>query len=175
LFAHPWAERAQRQAAFGVVLADELADLKSEAARSRLNIKWYEFEILPSERDFFKDIHQALVREQDDPSAGFLRFHVTEYVESSGKLSPMLTDWLLDRVPIAPYCYLVEAFEGTEVVVYYRGSAALRAFDKAAEAEYSRRYWSSAYDDHSFERMRNFGLPAPGSIVADPRSYHPGI
>jgi hypothetical protein len=56
LNANPWAERAQRQAAYGVVMTDQLADLKSEAARSRLNIKWYEFAITPSDRDYFKEI-----------------------------------------------------------------------------------------------------------------------
>jgi len=33
LMAHPWAERAQRQGAYAAVITDELADLKSEAAR----------------------------------------------------------------------------------------------------------------------------------------------
>jgi hypothetical protein len=174
LMAHPWAERAQRQGAFGVVITDELTDLKSEAARSRLEIKWYEFPILPSDRDHFKGIYQEALRESDDPSAGFLRFHITEYVEAFGKLSPMLTEWLLERVPIAPHCYLVEAFEGKEVVVYYRGSNVLPGFNKEAEAEHSRRYWSSAHaDDRSSERISGFVRPAPGSIVADPRTYHP--
>jgi len=176
LMAHPWAERAQRQGAYGVVMTDELADLKSEAARSRLNIQWCEFPIASSDREFFKEIHQELLREQDDPSAGFLRFHITEYVEAFGKLSPMLTDWLLEnRVPIVPYCYQVQAFEAKEVVVFYRGSDALPTFSKDAEVEHSRRYWSSAYSDHSSERLSGFAWPAAGSIVADPRTYHPEV
>ena len=175
LMAHPWAERAQRQGAYGVVMTDELADLKSEAARSRLNIKWHQFPIAPSDRDHFKVMYQEMLREPDDPSAGFLRFHITEYVEVLGKFSPMLAEWLLEHVPIAPYCYRVEAYEGKEIVVFYRGSEALPAFNKDIEAERSRRYWSSAYDDHSAERMNGFAPPAPGQIVADPRTYHPDV
>lgn len=175
LMAHPWAERAQRQGAYAAVITDELADLKSEIARSRANIKWYEFPIVPSDRDHFKEMYQELLRESDDASAGFLRFHITEYVEAFGKLSPILTEWLLEHIPIAPYCYLVEAYEGKEVVVFHHGSDALPAFNKDAEAEHTRRYWSSAYVDQSFERMNNFMWPAPGVIVADPRTYHPGV
>ena len=175
LMAHPWAERAQRQGAYGVVMTDELADLKSEAARSRLNVKWYQFPIVPPDRDRFKATYQELLRESDDPSAGFLRFLITEYVEAFGKLSLMLTEWLLEHVPIAPYCYRVEAYEGKEVVVFYRGSGALPAYNKDAEVEHSRRYWSSAFVDSSFERMKEFVWPEPGLIVADPRTYHPEV
>jgi len=175
LMAHHWAERAQRQGAYGVVMTDELADLKSEAARSRLNIRWYEFPIAPSDRDCFKEIYQELLREPDDPSAGFLRFHITQYVEAFGKLWPTLAEWLLEHVPIAPYCYRVEAYEEEEIVVFYRGSDALPAFEKDAEVEHSRRYWSAAYVDHSSERMSDFVLPTAGSIVADPRTYHPEV
>jgi hypothetical protein len=35
---------------------------------------------------------QELARLTDDPSAGFLRFHITEYIEPHGKFSPTLTD-----------------------------------------------------------------------------------
>jgi hypothetical protein len=173
LFAHPWAERAQRQAAYGIVMSDELTDLKSEAARSRLNIKWYEFKILPPERDFCEGPYRELLREPNDPSAGFLRFYITIYVEAFGKLSPMLTDWMLKNVPIAPYCYLVDAIEEKESVVYHRGSDALPAFDRDAETERSRRYWSLAYDDRSEERIKDWVTPQPGSIFCDPRTYHP--
>jgi hypothetical protein len=173
LMAHPWAERAQRQGAYAAVMTDELDDLKSEAARSRANIKWYEFPIVPSDRDHFKEMHRELLRESDDASAGFLRFHITEYVEAYGKLSPILTEWLLERVLIAPYCYLVGAYEGKQVAVRHRGPDALPAFSKDAEAEHTRRYWSSAYPDHSFKRMNDFVWPAPGVIAADPRTYHP--
>lgn len=175
LFAHPWAERAQRQAAYGVVMTDELVDLKSQAARSRLSIKWFEFPILPSDRDFFREIHQKLIRAQDDPSAGFLRFHITEHVEVDGKFSPALTEWLLGHVEIAPFCYKIDHLEEKETVVYPRAADYLPTFDEHAEKEYTRRYWSSDYEDDSFERMRNFVMPAPGSIIADPRTYHPQV
>jgi hypothetical protein len=70
-----------------------------------------------------------------------------------GKFSPALTEWLLERVPIAPYCYLVQSYEDKDVVVCHRGSDALPAFDRDTEAEHTRRYWSSAHADNSFERM----------------------
>jgi hypothetical protein len=176
LFAHPWAERAQRQAACGVVMTDELPDLKSEAARSRLDIKWYGFRILSSEREFYEEPYRELLREPNDPSAGFLRLHITEYVEANGKLSPTLTEWLLQKVPIAPYCYLLDSVEGNEAVVYYRGGEALLAFTSEAERECSRRYWSSAFRDRSDERSKDFMsrlVRGVGSVIADARTYHP--
>ena len=173
LMAHPWAERAQRQGAFGVLMTNSLPDLKSLEARSHLNIKWFEFPILPSDREFFRETHEQLIEPQNDPSAGFLRFHITEYVEAFGKLSPALTEWILERVAISPLCYKVEAFEEKEVVVYYRAADALPTFDKLTELEQTRRYWSSSYEDDSFERMKDFVWPAPGGITADPRTYHP--
>ena len=174
LFAHPWAERAQRQAAYGIVTTDELDDLKSDDARSRLNIKWYDFKILPSEKEYYEETYRDLLKESNDPSAGFLRYYITRYVEAVGKLSPALTEWLLDgRIPIVPYCYLVSAIENREAVVYFRGSDALPPFDKSIEIERSRRYWSRAHDDRSEERIKNWVVSAPGSIFADPRTYHP--
>jgi hypothetical protein len=172
LSAHPWASRAQRQAAYGVLSTNEMPDLKAPVAGSRLNIRWYQFPIVSSDRDYFKKIYEDLLREEDDPSAGFLRFHITEYVEAFGKLSPALTDWLLQHVLVAPHCYLVESFEGADVVVNYQGSNALPGFSKTAEAEHSRKYWSRTSAERSFDRMRGFVWPAPGSIVADPRTYH---
>ena len=175
LIAHPWAERAQRQGAFGVVMTNELADLKSQAARSDLNVRWYEFPISPSDREHFRGTRQELMEPSNDPSAGFLRFHITEHVEASGKFSPELTEWLLEHIAIAPFCYKVWAFEEKEVVVYHRAADALPMFDEHAEIEHTRRYWSSAHDDDSFERMKHFVWPEPGSIIADPRTYHPEV
>ena len=134
---HPWAERAQRQGAFGVVPPDGLIDLKSEVARSQLGLSWYEFPVSPSDRDHLRATSQELLRWIDDPSAGFLRFHVTEYVEAHGKFSPELTGWLLDRVLIAPYCCMAESFEGKDVVVYFRSAKDLPAYDESAERECS--------------------------------------
>jgi hypothetical protein len=86
-----------------------------------------------------------------------------------------LTDWLLQQVPAAPYCHLVNAIQENDAVVYYRAADSLQSFDAQAEIERSRRYWSSAFPDDSFERMQGFGLAQPGSIVADPRTFHPTI
>ena len=44
------------------------------------------------------------MRLDNDPSAGFVRHHVTEYVEAHGKFSQQLTDWLLESVPLMPRC-----------------------------------------------------------------------
>ena len=175
LMAHPWAERAQRQGAFGIVMTNGLTDLKSHQARSDLNIKWYEFPISASDREFFREPYRELMEPRSDPSAGFLRFNITEYVEAFGKFSSALTEWLLERVVIAPYCYKVGAFEGSEVIVYHRAADALPTFDEHKEIEYSRCYWSVAHADDSFERMKHFMWPTPGSIIADPRTYHPDI
>ncbi|MGA3028081.1 MAG: FRG domain-containing protein [Bryobacteraceae bacterium] len=152
---HPWAERPRRQAAFGVITTRELQDLKSEAVRSQLNVTWYEFQVSESDRTYFQSKFQGLLGKSDDPSAGFLRFHITEYVEARGKFSATLTDWLVERVPIVPRCYLVKAIEGEEVIVNYRGANVLPAFDEKAEAERSRRYWSSAHHESSGDRLKN--------------------
>jgi hypothetical protein len=172
LWSHPWAERPQRQAAFGVIPGLQIADLKSEAAQSRLGIKWYEFPVTAADRQYLVPRHHELVRFADDPSAGFLRFHLTEYVEAYQKLSPALADWLLERIPIAPRCYLVKEFDKSEVVVNYRAAAALPTFDLETEAAWSRRYWSAAYPDKSCDRMAAWNWPPVGSVVADPRTYH---
>jgi hypothetical protein len=170
---HGWAERPRRQAAFGLIMAAGLTDLKSEAVRSRLNVKWYQFPVSPSDKDYLGGMYHELVKTSDDSSAGFLRHLITEYVEARGKLSPALTEWLLERVPIAPHCYLVRSFEGNEVIVNYRGSNALEAFNEEAEIKHTRRYWSSESPERSWERMRNWVWPPVGQIVADPRTYHP--
>ena len=172
---HPWAERPRRQAAFGVMLTTEPQDLKSQAAKSQLNVSWYEFLISDLDRAWLRSKHEELVSLSDDPSAGFLRFHITEYVESRGKLSPELTDWLIERVPIAPRCYRVKAFEGKDVIVNHCWASVLAAFDEVAEAEHSRRYWSSTQHESSWDRMKNWAWPPEGSIVADPRTWHPDL
>jgi hypothetical protein len=170
---HPWAERAQRQAAFGLVPPDELIDLKSEAARSRLGIRWYEFPVSPSDRDCLHNRSQELMRWTDDPSAGFLRFHLTEFVEAHGKFSPELTDWLLDRIPIAPYCYIAESFEGNNAIVYFRSAKELPTYDESAEREHSRRYWSCAHPEcFSGATLKAFSWQPAGKITYDPHTYH---
>ena len=168
---HAWAERPRRQAAFGLVMPPGLIDLKSGAARSHLSINWYEFPVSASDSEFFRDKYQALVKTSDDPSAGFLRFCITEYVEAHGRLSSALTERLLRRIPTAPQCYLVKGFDGSDVIVNYRGSESLGIFDQTIEAEYSRMYWSGIRG--SFERMRNWAWPSAGAVIADPRTYHP--
>jgi hypothetical protein len=174
LFAHPWAERAQRQAAYGIVTDHhELNDLKADAVRARLNIKWYEFQISTDEKQYSEERVRELLQEPNDPSAGFVRYYITRYVEAFGKLSKTLTEWLLKNVVIAPYCCLVAAHEEKEAVVYFRGSDVLPIFDKVVETEWSRRYWSVAHDDDSTDRVKGFVMPSQGAVFADPRTYHP--
>ena len=169
---HQWAERPRRQAAFGVITTAELPDLKSEAARSSLDLSWYEFPVSGDDRDCLKAKRDDLVRWSDDPSAGFVRFHITEYVEAHRKFSPELTDWLLERIPIAPRCYRIMRFEARAVVLSHLGASALPAYNEAAEKARSRRYWSSAYGECSWDRMKGFVWPDEGSITGDPRTYH---
>jgi hypothetical protein len=170
---HPWAERAQRQAAFGVVPMLGLFDLKSQPARLRMDLQWFEFPVSPSDHDYFCAKYADLLRWTDDPSAGFLRFHITEFIEANGKVSPELTDWLLERVPVAPYCYVAKSFEGKYVVVNFRSAKDLKAFDESTERAYSQRYWSSAHPEcHSEDRLVQFAWSPVGEITYDPRTYH---
>lgn len=172
---HKWAHRAQQQAAFALVAPTNLLDLKSPAARAQMQLEWFEFPVTDADRAYLASEQQRLLNLSDDPSAGFLRFHLTEYVEANGKFSPDLTEWLLERVPMAPRCFLVNKFEGTEAVVFYRGYGALPQFDPTVEKASSRRYWSAAWPDGSFDRMATWNWPPAGSIAADPRTYHPDL
>lgn len=169
---HKWAHRAQQQAAFALVAPTNTLDLKASAARAQMRLEWFEFPVTDADRAYLASERQKLLNISDDPSAGFLRFHLTEYVEANGKFSPDLAEWLLERVPMAPHCYLVNQFEGTEVVVCYRGYDALPRFDPTVEKASSRRYWSAAWPDGSFDRMARWTWPLAGSIAADPRTYH---
>ena len=172
---HKWAHRAQQQAAFALVAPTYLLDLKSPAARAPMQLEWFEFPVTDADRAYFASKQRKLLNISDDPSAGFLRFHLTEYVEANGKFSPDLTEWLLERVPMAPRCFLVDRFEGTEAVVYYRGYDALSRFDPSVEKESSRRYWSAGCTAGSFDSMTTWTWPPAGSIAADPRTYHPDL
>ena len=178
LFDHPWAERAQRQAAFGVLMDPvEIYDLKADPVRDRLNMRWYEFAILPQEREWCQQRARGLLQESNDASGGFLRHCITRYVEEFKKLSPPLTEWLLKHIVIAPYCALVASHEGNEAVVYFRGAECLSTdnlppFDRELEIECSRRYWSGAHDDDSRQRLHGFVMPPPGQMFVDPRTYH---
>jgi hypothetical protein len=129
-FDHPQAERAQRQQAFGVLMDPEVNDLKADAVRTRFNMRWYEFAMLPEEREWCQQRTRCLLQEGNDPSAGFVRHHITEYVEEFGELPLSITDWLLKNVVIAPYCALVASHEGSEAVVFFRGAECLPAFDR---------------------------------------------
>jgi hypothetical protein len=172
---HPWANRAQRQKAVGISVVKGLNNLKSDAARTRLGLKWYQFPKSDAERVHFRTKKAELLHHGNDESAGFLRLHITEYVEAYGKLSPNLTDWLLRRIPIAARCFMVKAFELPEVVVNFRYTNHLPAFRPDVETLCSLRYWSSAHPDCSFDRMENWKWPEVGAITADPRTYHPDL
>ena len=172
---HKWAHRAHQQAAFAFLAPSSLLDLKSPAARKDMQLEWVEFPVTDADRAYLASEKQKLLNISDDPSAGFLRFHLTEYVEAHGKFSPDLTEWLLERVPIAPRCFLVHRYEGREAVVYYRGYDALPYFDSTLEKASSRRYWSASSPDASFDRMATWTWPPSGSIAADPRTYHPDL
>jgi hypothetical protein len=180
-FDHPWAERAQRQAAYGILMdLVQITDLKADAVRNRFSMRWYEFKILPQERVFRQQRGSLLLQESNDASGGFVRYYVTRYVEEFRKLSPTLTDWILKHIVIAPYCALVSSHEGEEAVIFFRDAECLLienklAFDRALEIECSRRYWSEAFNDDSRERLQGLVMPPPiGQVFIDPRTYDGG-
>jgi hypothetical protein len=172
LSAHPWAHRAQAQHAVGVVAPVGFEDLKSPEARKRFDLTWIEFQISEPERKFFLVKHKELVSLADDPSSGFLRHHLIEYVEAKGKLSPDLTEWLLARIPMAPRCYRGRDFESSDVIVTNAPPSEFGAFDQKIEMDRTRRYLSTAYLDSSWDRMQGWTWPCPGTLVADPRTLH---
>ena len=171
LSGHPWAARAQRQSAFGLVAPPNLLDLKSGEARIRLGVQWYEFPVTHQEFSFLEPEYQGLLNPSTDPSAAFLRHHVNEFVEANGPFSPTFTQWLIGTIPMAARCLLVKAFEESEVVINHRGHEHLPRFMEGIERECSRRYWSG--EAQSSARIRNWKWPAVGNMVIDPRTYHP--
>jgi hypothetical protein len=174
--AHKWAHRAQRQEAFGLVMLNRIDDLKSDALREALSLTWYEFNISDGDRVMLEKEFARLTLISDDPSAGFLRYHVNEYVEAFGKFQPIVADWLAEKLPVAPHCYLVKGVDGDHMVVNHRGFEALPSFNIDMERERSRRYWSLDFpDDLSQDRIPALKWPAIGGIVADPRTYHSGL
>jgi hypothetical protein len=170
---HKWAERPRRQSAFGIFPTRDLTDLKSHYAHSQLKLQWFQFSITEREKEIFRPKHEELVNISNDRSAGFIRYNITEYVEAHGKLSPALTQWLLERIPIAPWCAHVRAFEGQEVVLSHDPLLSLPEFDTEKERERSRRYWSQSFPDCSWDRMKGWSWPAVDTVFADPRTFHP--
>jgi hypothetical protein len=169
---HPWAERAQRQAAFGLRLGPG-EDLKAESTRQRHGIHWYECMIRAEEKVFCRQQVSELLKENNDVSAGFVRYYITRYVEEFAKLSVPLTEWLLKNVVIAPYCLWVERREEQDAIVYFRAADCLPSFEREIEIECSRRYWSEGCKDDSRERIQGVTPPDPGSVFVDPRTFHP--
>jgi hypothetical protein len=170
---HRWAERPRRQQALGVIMPTQMPDLKSAAARARLNVSWFEFPVTEADRRELGANYARLTAVDDDPSSGFLRFHLTEYAERHGKMPPTIADWLLERIPIAPRRFVVREFENDRAVVRFRARNSLPSFDERSEEQHSRQYWSSAYTESSCDRMKGWRWPPRGSLATDPRTYHP--
>jgi hypothetical protein len=169
---HPWAQRAQTQRAVSVAMPHEYQDLKSPRTRARFDLTWVEFQVSAADRVILKERYKRLVSADDDPSSGFLRYHIIEYVEAYGKLSPALTEWILGNIPIAPRCYKVKRFEPPDVIVNNAPPAEFGPYDTQLEKDRTRRYLSTAYPDSSWDRMENWKWPAPGAIIPDPRTFH---
>jgi len=153
---HQWAERARRQDAFGLATTPAIIDFKSPKARAELGLQWFEFPITSTDYVFFHSKYVGLISTADDPSAGFIRHEITEYVEAHGKFSPALTNWLLERIPVVPRCYRLKAFDGAEVVVNHELPTALGVTEFASELSFSRKYWSREFPDSSWDRMRDW-------------------
>ena len=168
---HPWTKRPQRQQAFAIAMPTSMPDLKSEAARSELNVSWYEFPVRSSDREKFLEHHHELLQINNDPSAAFLRFHITEYVEARGKMSHPLADWLLDRIPIAPRCFRIFSFENGQRILHFLPPSHVLGFCEAEEKEHSRTYWS-ADGVNSFDRMKGWTWPPVGTTATDLRTCH---
>ncbi|MBI3666359.1 MAG: hypothetical protein HY236_09065 [Acidobacteria bacterium] len=168
---HPWAERPRRQHAFAVIGAEGL-DLKSDGAMTKLGARWYQFPISAGDREWCRAKYNKLTSLADDPTAGFMRHHVTEYVEAKGKLPAMLADFLLERIPIVPRVWRVHGYEKLEAVLQNLPPSALGGEDFEHEKGWSRRYWSLEFADSSWERMAGWEWPPVGSIFSDPRTYH---
>lgn len=173
---HKWAHRAQIQEGIGVVVPRGYEDLKSPRSQRRFSLTWIEFLISGPERDFLRKKYGELMGLANDPSSGFLRHHIIEYVEAKGKLSPTLTDWILKRIPMTPRCYKVHGFEGGDVIITNRPPIEFGPYEEEYEEElerdWTRRYLSSAYPNSSWGRMENWKWPPMETIVADPRTFH---
>lgn len=172
LMEHARCVRPCRQSAFGIMMPDTRRDLKHKEVRDALRLHWYEFPVPAEYQPVLHRKHTDLVRLEDDPSGGLIRYHITEYVEANGKFSSLLTDWLLERVPILPKCEEVISFDGADVVIELRPPSLLGEVDRSSEENWSRRYWSCAFPDSSWDRMTGWTWPPVGVVFADPRIFH---
>jgi hypothetical protein len=90
--------RARRQEAFGVV-PQPITDLKSDRARQLYGIRWYEFRVTDSERVEWKQKLDKLLRADDDPTAGNLRYEIERYIQEN-RVPPLIAEWLLEKAPL---------------------------------------------------------------------------
>jgi hypothetical protein len=56
---HKWAERPRRQHAFGIVMPNEMRDLKQANVREALHLFWCECEITEEERSYLRPRYEG--------------------------------------------------------------------------------------------------------------------
>lgn len=169
---HRWAVRPQRQGGFGVAKLNPPynVDLKSFEARTELGIRWFEFPITENDRRAASERYKRLTSMEDDPTAGFLRHHVIEYVEVFGKLPHELANWIVEKIPIIPRVYRIVAIS-SDVIAEHALPKEL-PFDLEVERAQTLRYLSREYSDDSRRRVRDWVPINVGDVVADPRTFH---
>ncbi len=175
---HRWCERPRRQDAYAVNLNLPIewylrghGGLKANDVREALALRWYQFRVTDDDSALLAAQMTELLRLDNDPSAGFIRHHITDYVEECGKFSPELADWLLERIPIMPRCYEVISFEDDQVHMRHLPPSKVGVTDSALERDRSRRYWSTTFQDSSRDRTKDWPPPI-GAIYVDPRTFH---
>jgi hypothetical protein len=174
--AHPWAERALRQKAFGI-RPTGFTDLKSREADLRLGAVWVEFPLTALDREIGQWRRNDLVDASNDPHSAMVRGEVNHFVERFGKLPHGVARCLAERMPMVPLLHKVSDVDAANrEVVTYRVAPSACAYSEDVERAQSLRYWSEEYQNasDSLEAFYPFATPRErGVVFAWPGTYHP--
>jgi hypothetical protein len=138
---HPKAERPRRQHAFTAYVLDQPGiDLKSQAARQELGVKWFGCTVTSDDLTQFGGQH-SILDAHTDMVAGVISLLLDDYP----KMNDWSAKWLADKVVAAPFVTRVVGQAPTgEVVVELRSAEdAGLEYEELTERFNNHRFWSN--------------------------------
>lgn len=150
---HALAQRAQTQHAFA--LSGYSTDLKTEAARTDLGMRWFRVRVSTADALAFREI--AYVEDSHfDVTAGLVTSSMYGVIRKAGKLADDVAGFLASRLPPLPQMFRVRE-EGPEAVTPAQSGA---IYLPSGWRERHHRIWSRDYADTEAD------LPWPAFPVA---------
>jgi len=141
---HSKATRAHRQRGFSV-FSKRYKDLKSNDARSNLNIHWYQFFLTEDDKELFSG-GDDLLDVCTDRMSGVVQFLIDDF----GKMNDWSAKWLADHVVAAPFLSRVIKQDGmgrpTTIELASAGQTGFN-YDILVERVNNYRIWSNVYPD----------------------------